>query len=134
MAIPPDFEATATQSATLTDARKEVLVALVSGYLHPFPRYDPRPLTYQEIADMVLIERSTVVKRIEAVRNQLREGGLPGLEDGDARRPLAEWLLSMRLLVPSDLQWLHAQTENRRLATKDPPSAAEPTLENPTSS
>jgi hypothetical protein len=106
---PVDIETTATQTPSLTDARKEVLVALVSGYLKPFPRYDPRPLSYAEIADMVDLPRSTVIKRIEAVRGQLRDSGVPGLEEADARRPLAEWLLSMRLIVPADLVWLAQQ-------------------------
>jgi hypothetical protein len=57
----------------------------------------------------VNLPRSTVVKRIEAVRDQLRAQGLPGLEDADARRPLAEWLLAMRLVTPSDLDWLASQ-------------------------
>jgi hypothetical protein len=57
----------------------------------------------------VNLPRSTVVKRIEAVRDQLRAQGLPGLEDSDARRPLAEWLLAMRLVAPSDLDWLASQ-------------------------
>lgn len=100
---------TSAHSPVLTDARRLVLVALVSGYLQRFPRYDPRPLTYAEIADLVNLPRSTVVKRIEAVRDQLRAQGLPGLEDADARRPLAEWLLAMRLVTPSDLDWLASQ-------------------------
>jgi hypothetical protein len=104
-----EAESTRTVSPKITDARKEVLVALVSGYLKPFPRYDPRPLSYAEIADMVKLPRTTVIKRIETVRTQLKDAGVPGLEDADARRPLAEWLLSMRLIVPEDLDWLQHQ-------------------------
>ena len=86
----------------------------------PFPRYNPRPLTYSEIADMVGLPRSTVTKRIEAVRTQLKEHGVPGLEDDDARRPLAEWLLSMRLIVPADLEWLTARVALRAEAPEEP--------------
>jgi hypothetical protein len=107
--LPDEAESTRTVTPTITDARKEVLVALVSGYLKPFPRYDPRPLSYAEIAEMVNLPRTTVVKRIEMVRTQLKEAGVPGLEDADARRPLAEWLLAMRLIVPADLDWLRQQ-------------------------
>ena len=58
---------------------------------------------------MVNLSRTTVIKRIETVRTQLKAAGEPCLEDADARRPLAEWLLSMRLIVPEDLEWLHRQ-------------------------
>ena len=102
---------TSGQTPVLTDARRVVLVSLVSGYLQPFPRYDPRPLTYAEIATMTALPRSTVVKRIEAVRDQLRDSGVPGLEEGDARRALAEWVLAMRLITPPDLLWLSTYLE-----------------------
>ena len=102
---------TSDHSPVLTEARRLVLVALVSGYLQRFPRYDPRPLTYAEISELVNLPRSTVVKRIESVRDQLRSQGLPGLEEADARRPLAEWLLSMRLVTPPDLDWLATQID-----------------------
>ena len=105
-AVPEGGDSTVGHIPVLTEARKIVLVALTSGYLQPFPRYDPRPLTYADIADMVGLPRSTVVKRIEAVRDQLRESGVPGLDEADARRPLAEWLLAMRLITASDLAWL----------------------------
>lgn len=110
----PSFTASATQIPSITDARKEVLVALVSGYLRPYPRHDPRPLTYAEIAQLVGLPRTTVTKRIEATRTQLREHGIPGLDDDDARRPLAEWLLAMRLIVPADLVWLDARSALNR--------------------
>ena len=110
-------ESTRTVTPTITDARKEVLVALVSGYLKPFPRYDPRPLSYAEIAEMVNLPRSTVVKRIETVRTQLKDAGVPGLEDADARRPLAEWLLAMRLIIPEDLEWLTRQKPGEQSGT-----------------
>jgi hypothetical protein len=97
---------TSGQTPALTPARRLVLVALVSGYLHPFPRYDPQPRTYAEVSEMTGLPRSTVVKRIEAFRDQLRQSGVPGLEQGDARRPLSEWVLSTRLITPSDLSLL----------------------------
>ncbi len=115
----PSWSSTATQTPTITDARKEVLVALVSGYLLPYPRHDPRPLTYGEIAEMVGLPRSTVTKRVEAVRTQLRDHGVPGLDEDDARRALAEWLLSMRLIVASDLVWLEGRRAVSRAGTAD---------------
>ena len=116
---PAGSESTASFNPSITDRRKEVLVALVSGYLKPFPRYDPRPLTYAEIAEMLGLPRTAVVKRIEAVRTQLKDAGVPGLEEDDARRPLSEWLLAMRIIVPTDLVWLQHQTAAR-------PATAEP--------
>ena len=105
-ALADDEGTTTTHVPVLTEARKVVLVAMVSGYLQPFPRYDPQPLNYTAIAQLVGLPRSTVMKRIEAVRDQLRASGVPGLDEPDARRPLAEWLLAMRLVIPADLAWL----------------------------
>ncbi len=101
---------TSGQTPALTPARRVVLVGLVSGYLKPFPHYDPRPRTYGEIAEMTGLPRSTVVKRIEAFRDQLRQSGVPGLEHADARRPLSEWVLAARLITPSDLHWLEEES------------------------
>lgn len=42
-AAPTDPLSTRTQTPRLTDRRREVLVALVRGYLRPYPHYDPRP-------------------------------------------------------------------------------------------
>ena len=41
--LPDDPLSIMTQLPALTDNRKEAIVALVSGYLKPFPHYDPRP-------------------------------------------------------------------------------------------
>jgi hypothetical protein len=72
--VQPDTgQSTTGQTPILTEARRLVLVALVSGYLRPFPKYDPRPLTYSEIAKLVGLPRSTITKRIEAVRDLLRQ-------------------------------------------------------------
>lgn len=104
---PIDENRTRTQLPQLTDRRREVLVAMTAGYLRPYPYYDPRPRTYQEIADELKLTKSTVVKRIEQVRLDLVEAGVLGLEkEIDARRALCEWLLATRVLTPADLAWL----------------------------
>ena len=99
----------------LTDKRKEALVALVSGYLVPYPRYNPRPLSYAEAAAVAGLDQgSTVRRRIEDLRKDLREIGVPGLNDGnDAPRRLAEWVLSTRMVTPADLAWLERRKAER---------------------
>jgi hypothetical protein len=116
-----DLASTRAHEPVLTDRRREVIVALAEGYLRPMPHYDPRPRTYQEVADRLRLTRTQVKKRIEQVRGQLVRLGVPGLENEvDARRPLCEWFLAMRLVDPTDLAWLEA----RILALPDRRAAA----------
>jgi hypothetical protein len=107
-----------TKSITLdeTDGRKEALVALVADYLQPVHGDIPRPRTYDEIAAQLGITPRGAEQRIAFVRDKLKDAGVPGLEERDARRPLAEWLLALRLIVPDDLQWLNVRLERRRRA------------------
>lgn len=42
---PLDPHTTRVQVPRLTDNRREVLVAMIRGYLRPYPHYDPRPAT-----------------------------------------------------------------------------------------
>lgn len=115
---PLDENRTRTQLPSLTDRRREVLVAMTAGYLRPYPYYDPRPRTYQEIADVLKLPKSTVVKRIEQVRLDLVGAGVLGLEkEIDARRTLCEWLLATRVLTPADLEWLTVRTAARDRAS-----------------
>jgi hypothetical protein len=90
----------------LTDKQRDALVAMVEGYLLRFPHYYPEPRTYEEAADRLGLPSSTVRRRIEYVRDQLVTAGVPGLQGGDARRNLAEWLLSNRFITPTDLDRL----------------------------
>lgn len=107
---------TFTQLPGVTDNRREALVALLSGYMRPFPRYDPRPLSYAEAGRLLDLPASTVRKRIEAVRGELADRGVAGLDGDDAPRRLAEWMLSTRTIVAADLEWL----ETRLAARRDP--------------
>lgn len=105
---------TRTQMPNMTDKRREVLVAMAAGYLRPYPYYDPRPHTYQHIADRLGLTKSQVVKRIEQVRLDLVASGVLGLEkEVDARRALCEWLLATRVLSKSDLDWLELRRTRR---------------------
>ena len=102
-----DRTPTHTVSLRLTDKQREALVALVEGYLLPFPRYDPQPRTYADAALRLGLRRSVVAKRIEKVRLTLVQAGVPRLEgEDDARRHLAEWVLSTRVITRADLDWL----------------------------
>ncbi|HEY0697633.1 MAG TPA: hypothetical protein VGD43_07465 [Micromonospora sp.] len=102
---PLDPLTTRTQAPVLTPRQREVLVALAAGYLRPYPHYDPRPRTYNEVAERLGLTRTQVVRRIERVREQLVAAGVLGLEgEIDARRPLCEWLLAMRVVGPADVE------------------------------
>jgi hypothetical protein len=112
---PADPLSTRTQRPHLTDRRREVVVAMAAGYLRPYPRYDPHPRTYQEVADLLGLSKSQVIKRVEDVREELVAAGVSGLQSElDARRPLCEWLLAMRLIGPADLDWLQPRVEAAR--------------------
>ncbi len=116
LSVPLSIEmSTISPKLILTSARKAALVAMVSGYLQPHPRYNPEPLSYADIGRMISLPGSTVRRRIEAVRDQLTSSGVPGLQVQDARRPLAEWLLANRLIGPDDLAWLQGHIEARPL-------------------
>lgn len=88
-----------------TDKQREALVSMVEGYLQPFPRYKPEPRTYEEAASRLGLPASTVRRRIESIRASLVEGGVAGLDSGDARRNLAEWILSNRVITSGDFEW-----------------------------
>ncbi|WP_344974738.1 hypothetical protein [Streptosporangium fragile] len=90
----------------MSELRREALVAMASGYLRRYPHCDPRPLTYQETADLLGLRRDQVRKRIEHLREELLDAPVRGLEGPDARKALCEWFLGMRLIGPRDLDWL----------------------------
>jgi hypothetical protein len=118
---PADPLSTRTQRPHLTDRRREVVVAMAAGYLRPYPRYDPHPRTYQEVADLLGLSKSQVTKRIEDVREELVAAGVSGLQSElDARRPLCEWLLAMRLIGPADLDWLQPRIQAARARLRAP--------------
>lgn len=79
------------------------LVALFSGYLEPFPRYDPHPKSYADAAAQLGWPRTTLVKRIEHLRARLTLAGVPNLVGNDALDHLAEWSLTTRVLSRDDL-------------------------------
>lgn len=118
---PQDPVSTRSQMPPLTERRREVLVAMARGYLRPYPHYDPRPLTYQQVADLLGLGQTQVRRRIEDVREELVRRGVPGLDrEPDARRPLCEWLLATRIITPADLTWLQPRIDAARAARRTP--------------
>jgi hypothetical protein len=99
----------ATMRPTFTPNEFRAVVALLEGYLHDVPRYEPRPRTYAEAAERLGVPAATVRKRIENVREKLVASGVEELRQPDARLALAEFLLSTRIVRPSDLAVLDAE-------------------------
>jgi hypothetical protein len=93
----------ATTIPPITPRERWALVAMVEGYLAPPPRHDPRPRSYQQVADRLGLPRSTVMKRIENVRKKLDAAGVPGMAADDSRAALAEHLLASRTISGEDL-------------------------------
>jgi hypothetical protein len=89
------------------------LVALFSGYLEPFPRYDPHPKSYADAAALLAWPRTTLVKRIEHLRSRLTIAGVPNLVGADALDYLAEWALTTRVVTREDLQLIGRSTSSR---------------------
>jgi hypothetical protein len=79
------------------------LVALFSGCLEPFPRYDPHPKSYADAAALLGWPRTTLVKRVEHLRARLTSAGIPNMVGPDALVHLAEWSLTTRVLSRDDL-------------------------------
>lgn len=90
----------------MTRNERAAVVALVEGYLHDHPRYDPRPRTYAEAADRLDLPVATVRKRIENLRQKLLRSGVVELDAPDARAALAEFVLATRLVDRADLALL----------------------------
>jgi hypothetical protein len=102
-------EGNPTQAATdvsITPADKLALVALFSGYLEPFPRYDPHPKSYAEAAARLSWPRTTLIKRVEYLRTRLTNAGVPNLLGDNALQHLAEWALATGLITRDDLALL----------------------------
>jgi hypothetical protein len=111
---PRDPVSTIVHDPRLTDFRREVLVAMARGYLRAGSHHDPNPLTYAQVAALLGLSQATVMRRIQAVREQLIKDGVAGLKINDARRALCEWLLNMRWIGPQDIEWLQPRIDAAR--------------------
>ena len=96
----------AAADVSITPADKLALVALFSGYLEPFPRYDPHPKSYADAAARLDWPRTTLVKRVEYLRTRLTNAGVPNLLGENALPHLAEWALATGLISRADLALL----------------------------
>ena len=94
-AVADDAGTTTTHVPVLTEARKVVLIAMVSGYLAPFPRYNPQPLTYGEIG-------KTGASPQEYRHETGRSGPRPATSLGSARARRTRRSPAARRMAPSD--------------------------------
>lgn len=89
-----------------TDDDRMALVALFAGFLRDFPRHDPRPRSYADAAADLGWPRTTLVKRIEHMRERLTRAGVPGLLGDGALEALAVHVLTTRVITREDLALL----------------------------
>jgi len=89
-----------------SDDDAAALVAVFSGYLESFPRYDPHPSSYATAARRLGWKRSTLIKRIENMRARLTRSGVPGLVGENALEALAEFVLISGVISRADLRRL----------------------------
>lgn len=108
---PGDLRPTVTAAEVMiNDQDRLALVALFSGYLEAFPRYDPHPKSYADAAALLGWPRTTLIKRIEYLRTRLSNAGVPNLQGENALQALAEWALVTGTLSREDLDRLPARS------------------------
>jgi hypothetical protein len=88
---------------TYSDKDRQALVALFTGYLQPFPRYDPTPRSYADAAKALGWPHSTLRKRVEHLRRRLVDAGVPNLQGERAMEALAEHVIATGVITRDDL-------------------------------
>jgi hypothetical protein len=91
---------------TYNDKDRRALVALFTGYLEPFPRYDPTPRSYADAARALGWPHSTLRKRVEHIRRRLVAAGVPNLQGERAMEALAEHVIASSVITRDDLDLL----------------------------
>lgn len=91
---------------TYTADDRLALVALFAGYLYIFPRHDPHPRSYADASADLGWPRTTLVKRIEHLRERLTNAGVPGLVGDTALEALAVHVLTTGVVTREDLTLL----------------------------
>jgi hypothetical protein len=102
---------TLTFDIDLSDADRDVLVAMASGYLRDFPFNDPRPRTYQEVADILgpPWNKTKVRRRVDRFKERLARASLY-FDGPHANYELIEYLITNGSIGPSDLSRLRRNT------------------------
>lgn len=95
---------TITGDVTLSERDRDVLVALLGGYLEEFPRRQTRPRTYHEAAELLgpPWTKTTVRKQVERLKQRMAGSGVY-CEGPTANYDLADYLINNGLLGPADL-------------------------------
>ncbi len=102
-----DRRPTATAEGVVFDEDdRKALVAVFSGYLRPFPRYDPHPRSYADAAAELGWPRTTLLKRMERIRRRLTDAGVANLLGDTALEHLGDWALATRAITRDDLEIL----------------------------
>jgi hypothetical protein len=91
----------------LSDRDRQALTALFSGYLRPFPYRDPRPVSYQQAAELLGSPwtKVTVRKQVERLKERLARSQLY-FQGPRANDELADHLMSSGLMSELDLSFL----------------------------
>jgi hypothetical protein len=91
------------EDVLINAADRLAMLALFAGYLEDPPRYDPYPKSYAAAAARLGWKRTTLVKRIEYLRNRLDAAGVPNMKGFSALTNLAEYAISRGLITRADL-------------------------------
>ncbi|TMR20940.1 hypothetical protein ETD86_16940 [Nonomuraea turkmeniaca] len=94
------------EEVVVNESDRLAMVALFCGYLEEPPRYDPHPKDYNAAAARLGWPRTTLVKRIEYLRNRLDMAGVPNMKGFNALVNLAEYAISRGLITRDDLRLL----------------------------
>lgn len=94
---------TITGELRLSEHDRDVVVALLSGYLQDFPRREARPRTYQQAADLLgpPWTKTTVRKQIERLKQRLAGTGIY-VEGPHANYDLADYLIGNGIVTAAD--------------------------------
>ena len=97
---------TSVGTITLSERDRQALAALYSGYLHRWPRHRPEPISYDEAGLLIGETGATVRKRIERIRERVNATGVAYIDGRSALRDLADHLVEIGQMHPSDLERL----------------------------
>lgn len=107
---PPAGTPTAVgQTVLIKPEDRLAMLALFDSYLLDPPHYKERPRTYASAAKRLGWEKTTLVKRIEHLRERLTKAGVPQLTGESALQHLAEYALARRLITKEDLPLLYGE-------------------------